>query len=870
MKKVLAFIVVLAMACMFGGTAYGDSAELQGAISALKVLAGDSITYPDADVDGNGKVEMQDAVLALQIVAGFRAGTPDIVLLVPTSTDTLKLAWLPVSSNSTPSNEMAYQVHLSKDENFEPSATTLRKTVKGDAQADVSGLEKATAYYAVIVAVDKQGNKSISHEYSSVTTFESEAELKQGANPVKAEELNLGIPVIDGTTYTYQKSADTVIPEIDSVIFGKNDSGGTYMRKVKSSSVNGNQIIVETENISLSNVLETGTVSSNIKLFDVGEVSGSDLGRRADGTRYSRMVWKDELLIAEQTDFYHDSDELEVHPEDSPGQYNIKLRRARDIEQEVSLDTRISFEPELITDVRWEGSTIEKAEVVAKGTLNFDAVAKYSFTAAKTYEKEFELFRKSWISTYPVGAVPVVQKISLILKATITAEASAKIETGINAHAGTWLALGVRYNPAAKQWEPVTDSGFEKSLTANLSIQGGVKAEVRLIPEVEVRFYEVAASSLYVEPYLRGEIGIETIANADLLTGHYTVLTQPTAFDVALGLECFVEAKLDVLVAEIPLLPKTRILGPPPKQGWEITLPEYMLFSLPEIELKASDEDGNIEAGEEIQLTAKIKHGENNKFNPSSLKWEIYPEPDEKSEIELKPGNITETEDGYSANATLMSCAENKTFTVFVSGYGILGEISRKFATWTFTVTGKCEPIAAFTATPLYGEIPLTVSLDASASSDAGKIVSYEWTVTDGNVKMPTPVLQKTEGKTAYFKFDKQGIYRITLTIMNDRGYTAEEAQYVNAGSDCERYYGYPFAGYESDGGIVYNDGDLNFFNVTMGGLFPGDYGNIWVKPNCYDPCIDNWVEGTCFYGHSSECKIGWGLAIHIVLTQAM
>ncbi len=71
-------------------------------------------------------------------------------------------------------------------------------------------------------------------------------------------------------------------------------------------------------------------------------------------------------------------------------------------------------------------------------------------------------------------------------------------------------------------------------------------------------------------------------------------------------------------------------------------------------------------------------------------------------------------------------------------------------------------PTAQFTITPGSGRAPLSVSLDASASSDSdGEISSYRWDFGNGDSK---------EGKTAEYVFTQAGEYKATLTITDDDG----------------------------------------------------------------------------------------------------
>jgi PKD repeat protein len=86
---------------------------------------------------------------------------------------------------------------------------------------------------------------------------------------------------------------------------------------------------------------------------------------------------------------------------------------------------------------------------------------------------------------------------------------------------------------------------------------------------------------------------------------------------------------------------------------------------------------------------------------------------------------------------------------------------------------GNLTPTASFTAIPAAGETPLTVSFDASASSDPdGTIANYAWNFGDGSTG---------SGVTASRTYTAAGTYTVLLTVTDNRGATASTTHFVTA-----------------------------------------------------------------------------------------
>lgn len=88
------------------------------------------------------------------------------------------------------------------------------------------------------------------------------------------------------------------------------------------------------------------------------------------------------------------------------------------------------------------------------------------------------------------------------------------------------------------------------------------------------------------------------------------------------------------------------------------------------------------------------------------------------------------------------------------------------------------QTAASFIANPDSGEIPLTVTFDASSSFDPdGEIVSYEWDF-DGDGRF-----DDAEGEVVDYTFTQEGSYEVTLRVTDNNGDSVTTSQTVEAGS---------------------------------------------------------------------------------------
>ena len=161
---------------------------------------------------------------------------PSLALMVAKDTDKIEMAWVPGSDGATPVDQIQYKIYLSTSENFTPGSATLKKTVTGTSQTEVTGLATDTLYYGKVVAEYSASTSTPSNSLQSKTY---KYEVLQDNSTVVAKAVDLGLgqhTTTDGTTYAYSGGTP---PASGSVLFSEDTAGGMTLRTVNSSSNSG-------------------------------------------------------------------------------------------------------------------------------------------------------------------------------------------------------------------------------------------------------------------------------------------------------------------------------------------------------------------------------------------------------------------------------------------------------------------------------------------------------------------------------------------------------------------------------------------------------------------------------------------------------
>lgn len=425
--KYFFFSIFFFLSLNFSASAY-EADSLEDTILALQALAGETATGIALldDINSDNKTGMAEALHALKVILE-KEKTPSLVLMIAQGTDTIKMAWIPGSDGQTPAEQIQYKIYLSTSQNFTPTPANLKKTVTGVSQTEVTDLTVDTLYFGKIVA---EYSASASEPTLELQTKTHKYSVVINASAVYNEAADLGLgkhTTTDGIIYTYSGGTP---PAVGSILFSEDVSGGFTMRTIDSVSSSGGTVTVHTSSADLTEVIDRGSIYSSFRLVDVStsaktsaqknsKIASTTKSTLENGCKFSRMVWDNRLLIAEQTDYSYNEDNFTLQPK---SQGSLMVLKDASSSSEFTVEVSAGFDPQFITDLEWGSDywgQLDSAHVAAIGTLSLSALAQYKFTASGSVSQDFELYSRDWISLYWLGGpVWVFQQITLSVDIT--------------------------------------------------------------------------------------------------------------------------------------------------------------------------------------------------------------------------------------------------------------------------------------------------------------------------------------------------------------------------------------------------------------------------------------------------------------------
>ena len=579
-------------------------------------------------------------------------------LVASGNTDQASAAWFPATDNITEADAIKYELYYDTDANFLLSSTNLLQTYTGTTSAKVEGLSSDTEYFFKIVAIDQAGNRAEAATSASIQTADTPA-VRSGNTVKDAKELNIGTAQIDSgdnSIYIFETNIDSIAPEEGSILIFEDADGNGYLRKVDNVVQDATSITIETSSASLNDVFQSASISSEMVLQAANQTPASKLpgymnriSKAIGNSHSSRMEWKDNLLIVTETS----PPETIVNRKQKGPALDLSTSINVSAAEALSLTGEIKFTPSIKADVKLDMFKVTSAKAQASGTLSMDLTLAYDYTGEIDIEESKEVFNRTYTAKYLIGNLWVYQENTLTLTAKFTGHADTNLHAETKASISSNVTVNANYD--GSEWSSTTTKSFDKSLTVSASAHGTATAEVRLIPELKVRFYKVLATTISVEPYAMATVKAEAVAAAELIENDYMGNYGFTQFDAFIGVDVNLTAELTIFDYSIARYPESG-----PKNLYN---KEWHLFGLPTLDGTIEDKgDGNYIF--RANVTPFIGDtGITNNFDSDSAKWIIFPS--------------NETLNGMTAN---WNGDEDELSSIYFTGNSeILGPIGRQY-----------------------------------------------------------------------------------------------------------------------------------------------------------------------------------------------
>lgn len=419
------------------------------------------------------------------------AAPPPAVILVAVSaggSSTLDVNWLPGSDASgvPASADIVYQVHVSEEDKFTPSISTLRKELRGEYAARIVGLTAGKHYAVQIVAVDPSGARGISAEMGATTSIVN-SELKQ-----KVSVVTLA-------------SDDIVSVGVNSVTLGSNAAkvktgqfigsaaGEGLLRQVTAVQADGARQILTTRQAALNEVIEQMTLSTSFLLTETTAAAAQSLAT----PNRDELQWPGGTLRMTAP-----PQALQLVANTAPR----KLLFKGDFTVENAVG--VSFEPAMAVETELALGRLKTANFDLTGRIEIGQSVTVTATGAGEIDAVLPLLApRTYTKVSLVGTLPVVTVVELSADMRVEGTTSGQItateelkfsiddlRAGLSYQNGGWTTT--RHAVPAYNFRVAGTGDTEVNL------------KISVIPKVSVKFQGLATGYIVVRPSMRSQFGI--------------------------------------------------------------------------------------------------------------------------------------------------------------------------------------------------------------------------------------------------------------------------------------------------------------------------------------------------------------------------
>ena len=290
---------------------------------------------------------------------------------------------------------------------------------------------------------------------------------------------------VAGDTLVFQVSGSSPKFEPGNVVVGEEGEG--FLRRVVSVDVTEDQAVLVTEEASLVDVVERGTLRENFAL---------------EGAMRSGLEWQ---LIEAREGVTADAGTLglELKDVDLPVTTGLSV---------TFTNGDVSFNPDIDFQLRIRRSSLQELRVAASGRLDFNVDVEVAASQKISTSDSTRLARfQGQPITFLIGIVPVVilPTLDFIAGYEVGLEQEGSITSGLESENS--LTAGAEYTSG--NWTPILDRSNTleaRPFVWDQSVSAGAKGYIR--PELSFEVYGVAGPFINSNAYLRAQAGVTATA----------------------------------------------------------------------------------------------------------------------------------------------------------------------------------------------------------------------------------------------------------------------------------------------------------------------------------------------------------------------
>jgi sulfatase modifying factor 1 len=352
---------------------------------------------------------------------------------------------------------------------------------------------------------------------------------------------NLSEPVVDGDTYSYTYTGTAPSIQVGDVLVGQTGYG--YMRKVTGVQTLNNQIVCQTEDACIEDVISEGYFKGSAQLT----MPGSE---KTDGIELEPVFLDEGVTYSKGRGIQITSKVLLA-----TGQCNLRIKNSS-----INFEPNVTFEHDISSlfninyiDVSATGELTENLCVEASWSAGFQLPETIANTPVAYFMSPMPVFMIGPVPVYAGMQIDAVYKINVSSRSPVTEW---------NANGSQRVTCGIRYENGRAT--PNFDFGFSSSITSTETSDFSSPAEciqVGLLPRAILMVGGAVGPKLGPQVYLKHK---NTEQNDEMVSELFlggslkmSLALQVWAFELA-------SVSFDILANEIPLSVAQTVYNPAP------------------------------------------------------------------------------------------------------------------------------------------------------------------------------------------------------------------------------------------------------------------------------------------------------------------